>query len=125
MIIKRCKHCGNQVFMLNDSGVPMMCCGEAMQELVAGSVDAAKEKHVPFVTVNEDTLQVAVGEVAHPMTPEHSIQWIAVVQASHIQFAKLTPADEPKASFPIAKGMAYKVYEYCNLHGLWLTEGQA
>ena len=46
-----CKHCGNIIEKVKDKGVPVMCCGEAMQELKAGVTDAAVEKHVPVYTV--------------------------------------------------------------------------
>ena len=42
-----CKHCGNIVEKVKDKGVPVICCGEPMQELKAGVTDAAVEKHVP------------------------------------------------------------------------------
>ncbi|MEG1926837.1 MAG: desulfoferrodoxin, partial [Ruthenibacterium sp.] len=29
-----CKHCGNMVGMIDNKGVPLICCGEPMQELV-------------------------------------------------------------------------------------------
>lgn len=125
MKIMQCPHCGNQAYILNDAGVPMMCCGEEMTELVAGSTDAAQEKHVPAVKVQGSTLLVKVGEVAHPMLDEHYIQWVAVQQGDKVQFAGLHPGQEPKASFTIEPGGPYTVYEYCNLHGLWKAEGQA
>ena len=46
-----CKHCGNIVEKVKDKGVPVICCGEPMQELKAGVTDAAVEKHVPVYTV--------------------------------------------------------------------------
>ena len=30
-----CKHCGNIVEKVKDKGVPVICCGEPMQELKA------------------------------------------------------------------------------------------
>ena len=42
-----CKHCGNIVAMLRDKGVPILCCGEKMQELHPGVTDASEEKHIP------------------------------------------------------------------------------
>ena len=74
----RCDHCGNIVTFVHSAGVPVMCCGQKMTELVPGTVDAAVEKHVPVVEVNGTRVEVKVGSVAHPMLPEHSIQWIAV-----------------------------------------------
>ena len=42
----KCEHCGNMVAVVKETGVPVMCCGEAMKEIVPGTVDASKEKHV-------------------------------------------------------------------------------
>ncbi|MBR4820135.1 MAG: desulfoferrodoxin, partial [Clostridiales bacterium] len=39
--IYRCKHCGNIAIKIINSGVPMVCCGEKMEELVPSSVDAS------------------------------------------------------------------------------------
>ena len=38
-----CKHCGNLVTHLKSSGVPVMCCGQQMAELVPGTTDGALE----------------------------------------------------------------------------------
>ena len=42
-----CKHCGNIIAKVKDAGVPVVCCGEPMSEIVPGTTDAAVEKHVP------------------------------------------------------------------------------
>ena len=119
----KCEHCGNIVIKVVDAGVPVMCCGEKMVELVAGSVDAAVEKHVPVVEVEGSVVRVKVGEVEHPMTEEHLIQFVVLVTEKGYQVAQLTAENEPKAEFVLAEGdVAVKVYEYCNLHGLWVNE---
>ena len=38
-----CSHCGNIVNMISDSGVPVMCCGAKMEELVPNTVEASVE----------------------------------------------------------------------------------
>ena len=73
-----CKHCGNIIAKVNDSGVPVVCCGEPMSEIVPGTTDAAVEKHVPEYTVEDGVVKVKVGSVEHPMIPEHYIQWISL-----------------------------------------------
>ncbi len=119
----KCEHCGNIAIKVVDAGVPMMCCGEKMVELTAGAVDAALEKHVPAVAVEGANVHVVVGEVEHPMTEEHLIQFVVLVTDKGYQVAQLTAEDEPKANFVLAEGAkALKVYEYCNLHGLWVKE---
>ena len=42
-----CRHCGNLVEAVHNSGVPMMCCGEKMQALEPNTVEASGEKHLP------------------------------------------------------------------------------
>ena len=50
----KCKHCGNVIVKFVDSGVPVVCCGEKMEELKANTVEASVEKHLPALTrVNE------------------------------------------------------------------------
>ena len=73
-----CAHCGNIITFVKDSGVPVMCCGEKMQEIVPGTVDAAVEKHLPVVSVEGSQVTVQVGSVEHPMLPEHFIEWIVL-----------------------------------------------
>ncbi|MEG0476655.1 MAG: desulfoferrodoxin family protein [Raoultibacter sp.] len=119
----KCLHCGNIAIKPFDSGVPLVCCGEKMTELVANTADAAVEKHVPVVTVQGNTVHVAVGSVPHPMTPEHYITFVCLETKKGYQIAQLTPEDAPAADFALAEGdEAVAAYEYCNLHGLWKTE---
>ena len=89
-------------------------------ELVAGSTDAAQEKHVPVVTKKCKTVQVDVGSVSHPMSVEHLIEWVALETERGYQIKYLTADSAPKCTFTLADGdKAVKVYAYCNLHGLW------
>ncbi len=119
----RCEHCGNIVIKLNDSGVPVVCCGQPMKELVPGATDGAFEKHVPAVTVDGSIVKVQIGEVEHPMMEEHYIQFIVLETACGYQIKNLKAGDKPVAEFNVAAGdKAVAVYEYCNLHGLWVKE---
>ena len=45
-----CKTCGNIITKVKDSSVPVVCCGKAMEELVAGSVEA---RHGIILAKNE------------------------------------------------------------------------
>uniref|UniRef100_UPI003890A581 desulfoferrodoxin FeS4 iron-binding domain-containing protein n=1 Tax=Paratractidigestivibacter faecalis TaxID=2292441 RepID=UPI003890A581 len=53
----RCRHCGNLVAVVEDAGPVPVCCGEPMELLVAGSVGAGAEKHVPAVTPEGNVLR--------------------------------------------------------------------
>lgn len=116
-----CKHCGNLIGMIENSGVPVVCCGEKMTELVANTVDASVEKHTPVVTVNGDKIEVVVGSVEHPMLEEHFIKWIYVETKKGGQRKSLKPGEAPKAAFVVTDDEPVAVYAYCNLHGLWKT----
>ena len=117
-----CRKCGNMVGMIHSSGVPMVCCGEKMENLAPNTVDASHEKHVPVVTRDGCNLHVAVGSVEHPMTAEHYIEWIYVQTEKGGQRVSLKPGDKPEADFCVCGDKALAVYAYCNLHGLWMTE---
>ncbi len=118
-----CDRCKNIITKIVDSKVPVVCCGKPMKELVPGAVDGALEKHVPAVTIEGNTVKVQIGEVIHPMMPEHYIQFIALETKNGVQIKNLKAGDEPKAEFVLADGdEAVAVYEYCNLHGLWVKE---
>ncbi|MCI5574758.1 MAG: desulfoferrodoxin family protein [Eubacteriales bacterium] len=115
-----CKHCGKIIAVVKESGVPVMCCGQKMTEIVPGSVDAAAEKHVPVWTVEGNTVNVKVGEVAHPMLPEHYIEWVSLQSKCGNQRKQLRPGDAPEVSFALTDGDEVEaVYAYCNLHSLW------
>ena len=117
-----CEHCGNKVTFVEDKGVPVVCCGQKMTELVANTVDASQEKHVPVVEKESDKIVVKVGSVEHPMAEEHSIQWIVVETKQGSMIKYLKPGEKPEAEFNVAPEDVVAVYEYCNLHGLWKTE---
>lgn len=116
----KCEHCGNIITMVEDKGVPVMCCGEKMKEMIPGTTDAATEKHVPVYEVEGSKVKVSVGEVEHPMLEEHFIQWVALETKEGSQIKYLKPGEKPEVCFEICEGDAVEaVYEYCNLHGLW------
>ncbi|MDO5141737.1 MAG: desulfoferrodoxin family protein [Eubacteriales bacterium] len=118
--IYKCMHCGNIIEKIDDSGVPVICCGEPMKQFKAGETDGAMEKHVPVAKVEGDTIRVCVGEVAHPMTEEHHIAFIWLVTDKGVHRAVLDHTGAPEAAFRLAEGeKAEAVYEFCNLHGLW------
>lgn len=118
-----CKHCGNMIGMIKSSGVNVVCCGDPMTELKPNTVEASQEKHLPVVTVEGNIVKVKVGSVEHPMTEEHHIAWIYLEIEQGGQRKKLAVGSKPEAEFALAGGdKVVGVYEYCNLHGLWLTK---
>ena len=117
-----CNHCKNLIGLIDDKGVPMVCCGSRVTELIPNTVDASGEKHLPEVIVSGDNIKVQVGSVPHPMVDEHYIQFIYVETEHGGQRKCLKPGEEPNAEFSFVGDKPVAVYEYCNLHGLWKTE---
>ena len=91
-----CKHCGNIITKIKDIGVPVICCGEPMSEIVPGTTDAAVEKHVPVWTVENGIVHVKVGSVEHPMLPEHYIEWVSLQTKQGNQRKELHPGEKPE-----------------------------
>ncbi|MCD7958145.1 MAG: desulfoferrodoxin [Ruminococcus sp.] len=97
-----CKHCGNIITKVVNKGVPVMCCGEKMTELVSRTTDGAAEKHIPM------------------MFKEHYIMWIALKTRQEISIKALKSNEESTANFVRCDGNEVTpVYAYCNLHSLW------
>lgn len=115
-----CPICGNQIELIKDSGVPVVCCGKNMEMLKPNTTDASVEKHVPVYEFVEDEIVVRVGEVEHPMTKEHYIMWIALVSDNRITRVTLYPEQETTTRFKYVPNST--IYAYCNIHGLWKAD---
>ncbi len=114
--VYQCEKCGKT--MISTEALQL----EGWKELIACSTDAAKEKHVPVVTKKCKTVKVDVGSVAHPMTAEHLIEWVALETEQGYQVKNLKADSAPVCTFTLADGdKAVAVYAYCNLHGLWMA----
>ncbi len=116
----RCQRCGNIIARVKDTGVPVFCCGEKMQEMIPGVTDASVEKHVPVYTVENGRVQVTVGADEHPMTDGHFIEWVSLQTKAGNQRKELKPGDKPSVCFYICpEDEVEAAFAYCNLHGLW------
>lgn len=118
----KCDICGNIVEMVNDSGMPLTCCGEEMTELIPGTTDGAHEKHVPVYSFEGNEITVKVGAVDHPMLETHYIEWILLETDKGVYRKNLKPGDVPMAKFTLKDNEKFiAAYEYCNIHGLWIA----
>ena len=77
--VYQCKECGKTIITKNE-----LKKLDGWVELKAGSTDAAQEKHVPVVTKKCKSVKVDVGSVAHPMTAEHLIEWVALSPSASV-----------------------------------------
>ena len=115
-----CETCGNIFAVVKNAGVPIMCCGKNMKEIIPGTTDAAVEKHVPVYKVDCNKVFVKIGEVEHPMLPEHYIEWVSLQTKLGNQRKALKPGDKPEVCFALCDDDEVEsVYAYCNIHSLW------
>lgn len=113
-----CPVCSNIVEINFGADGNIYCCGEPMKLMAENTVDAAKEKHVPVIEKIDGGYKVKVGSVAHPMVPDHYIQWIELLTKDSSYKKFLEPGDAPEAVFMTdAKDVTAR--EYCNKHGHW------
>lgn len=115
-----CEKCKNVISKISDSGMPVICCGEGMSQLVPGAVNASREKHTPVYKLEGNIVTVNVGSIEHPMEPEHYIEWICLQTSNSSQIVYLQPEQKPEAQFALCKGdEVEEVFAYCKNHGLW------
>ena len=116
--IYKCEVCGNIVEVLHEGAGELVCCGQPMKLLVANTVDAAKEKHVPVIEKTATGVTVKVGSAPHPMEEKHYIEWIEIIADGKAYRQFLKPGDAPEATFDI-QADKIEAREHCNIHGLW------
>lgn len=113
----KCLICGNIIEVIDGDINNITCCSKPMEKLIANSVDASLEKHVPSYEKVEDEIVVKVGEIEHPMEKDHYIMWIALVSENRITKVKLYPEQATTTRLPYIPKST--IYAYCNKHGLW------
>lgn len=119
-VFYKCPICGNVIGLIEGDIKKIKCCGREMDQLIPNTQEAAIEKHIPTYEKVEDEIAVKVGEVAHPMTKEHYIMWIAQVSENTTTRIRLYPEQDALVRFKYIPNS--KIYAYCNLHGLWVKE---
>ena len=113
----KCPVCGNIIEVIDGNIDRIKCCGKEWELLVANTLDASLEKHVPVYEVDNNEIVVKVGDIIHPMEEKHYITFISLVTDDKLITVDLKPGDEPVVRLPYVPNA--DIYEYCNLHGLW------
>ena len=118
-----CPVCGNVIGTAGETVVS--CCGINLPPLEAeehaGTCgDEYEDEHGDEHRI---LIQADAGEyyvsIAHPMTKDHYISFIAAVSDRSVQLAKLYP--EGSAEIRFRMDHVKHIYAYCNRHGLFLA----
>ncbi len=116
--VYKCEICGNIVEVIHAGAGELVCCGKPMVLLEEKGKDQGMEKHLPVLEKVDGGVKVKVGDIPHPMTEEHHIEWIEIITGSRVERKYLKPGDVPEAFFKIEEDVI-EIRSYCNLHGLW------
>lgn len=139
--------CGVCGFVSIDGSAPDKCpvCGAPKSQFTEKTdalktvTDVAKageseKKHIPQIIINKQCglfpegcsqVSVKVGEIVHPMLPEHFITRIDFyIDKKYVSRVMLTPEKlDPAATIYIkAIGAKLQAVETCNVHGSWYNE---
>lgn len=106
-----CPICGNVISSTGEAVIS--CCGI---NLPVAEAEAADEEHIVSIEKIEDEYYVTI---AHEMTKEHYISFIAAVSDNGINIVKLYAEGSAQARFKISR--TRKLIWYCNRHGLFET----
>src|SRR3989338_6728923 len=131
-----CKVCGYAAINGKAPEKCPVCQTTAFEEkdiIKTAKDEGPKEKHVPVIKIVKKCgligegctdINVKIGEVSHPMLPEHFIVFVDFyVDNEWVERVHLSPQLNPAAGAHI-KASAGKVtaIEFCNLHGYWVNE---
>ena len=104
-----CPVCGNVIGTAGETVVS--CCGINLPPLEAEENGGEHE-----IRIQTDAGEYYVS-IAHPMTKDHYISFIAAVSDRGVQLAKLYPEGSAEARFRMDH--VKHIYAYCNRHGLF------
>ncbi len=139
--------CGVCGFVSIDGSAPDNCpvCGAPKSQFTekqdalktakdVANIGESEKKHIPQITVSKKCglvpagcvdVSVKVGEIVHPMLPEHFIMHIDFyIDNKYVSRVMLTPVALNPAATIHLKGTGSKVQavEVCNVHGAWFNE---
>jgi superoxide reductase len=117
--IYRCKSCNNIFETVYGGDGQPVCCDEKMELLEPkGNTDNGFIKHVPVVERKKEGILVNVGQIIHPMDPDHRIEWIELIADGRVYKKFLNLDENPEAIFNLVADKV-EARAYCNIHGLW------
>lgn len=102
-----CPICGNAVHSTGNAVVS--CCGITLPALEAEDAD---NTHVITIEKVEDEHFISI---AHPMTKQHFISFLAFVSSDRLQMVKFYPEGNAETRLQL-RGRG-QIYYYCNQHG--------
>jgi len=120
----KCEICGNVVEVERIGAGTLVCCGQDMNLEKDNEADADARKHVPRIVEEDDGegIKITIGEILHPMTEEHHIEWVQIMTPYGDIRVKLEVGHEPVVRLPFLKRSDIQgIRSYCNQHALYVS----
>ena len=102
-----CKHCGNIIAKVKDTGVPVICCGEPMSEIIPGTTDAAG--YCLCATATRDGMSLISVVMGCKTGPERFAQSQALLDQGFTQYTLYTPELPDTLSLSVRGGAQEQV----------------
>lgn len=118
----KCDTCGRVVAELEGGAGILECCKTPMRKIEPKRDDSKdlKEKHLPTYVRKKDKIIVKVGNILHPSTKDHYIEWVSIVTNKGVYVKQLTSKDKPEVTFNVDEDEDIEeISSYCNLHALY------
>ncbi len=116
-----CEICKNLIKVVDAHADALVCCGQPMTLQEPHTADTGKEKHVPVIISEGEKTKIVLGDVPHPMTKEHYIDFIEVTtKDGKVGYASVKGLEKAEAIFNLRAEDIVDVKAYCNIHGLWV-----
>lgn len=118
----KCNTCSNIVEITHGGVGTLVCCGSDMELLKEHTPDV-QNAHYAFVENIDDLTKKVV--IKHVMTPEHHIEFIEVISndKKYIKRKYLAQTEPAELTFKCECKEGFFVRLYCNLDGVWRTNG--
>lgn len=115
----KCDICG-RIYDSNEArDARPTCCGEPTHPHMANLDSKMEESHIPHIKVSDSYIDITVGNENHPMTTNHSIEWISLVTDSGERKINLKGGSRAQARFPLNSSYLKSIFLFCSKHGLW------
>ena len=115
-----CSHCGNLILYAKNKGVPVICCGDYMEELeLKKDCDCCENSDIHISSHGGVAIVAIGGNPGHPMTAAHFIEWVALETKEGAQRKELGPFKDSMVTFALTpEDKVVAAYAYCNRCGL-------
>jgi superoxide reductase len=81
------------------------------------------KKHTPKINLSGSEIDFTIGEIEHPMLPEHYIMFVDVyLNDKFVQRVQYTSNLIPAGCLKVKDSGLVRVVSKCNLHGYWMSE---